>query len=166
MKLGDIKHPIVKRIDPLPARPPPGQVRDITVDVFIALVVAHVNHHPAVVCLLHPGALVLEAPERGALNRRRFRIERVDLHHPAKPVRLVGFEIGVESGMGGVPAQARTGGRDAVSQFQRRSVGKSLLEESVEIFLAAEKSSPGGKPHGAVVQRTEYDAAGRIRARF
>ena len=65
-----------------------------------------VDDDAAVAGLLHPRALVLDAAERGALDRRRLGIERVDLDDPAEAVRLVGLDVDVEPRVGRVPEVA------------------------------------------------------------
>ena len=61
-----------------------------SVDVVEALVVTHVGHDAAVAVDDDVGALVLEAPHGGVLDRRRGRVHGVDLDDPAEPVGLVG----------------------------------------------------------------------------
>ena len=70
------------------------------VDVLEALVVAHVERDPAVRPDRRVRALVLHAPQRGALYRLRLRLVRIDLHHPAEAVRLVRVLRGVEALIG------------------------------------------------------------------
>ena len=108
VELGDVENAVVQGIDPSPARHSPRQVRHIAVDVFVPLVVAHVDDDLAVLRLLDPRPFMLETAERGALDGRRFRIERIDLHHPAEPVGFVGLGIGVEPRVSGVPPKARS----------------------------------------------------------
>ena len=89
VELRDVQDAVVQRVDAVPRRPAPGQFETIPINVFELLVVAHVDDDAAVARLLHPRALVLQAPERRALHRRRGGIERIDLDDPAEPVRLV-----------------------------------------------------------------------------
>ena len=67
------------------------------VDVIEAFIVALINDITAVFIENAGRAFVLEAAHRGALLRRRRRIERIDLDHPAETVGLVRFLGDVEA---------------------------------------------------------------------
>ena len=118
LELRDIENAVVEWIDAPTPRRAPRQVRYVAVDVLVPLVVAHVDDDLAVLGLLDPRALVLETSERGALDRRGLRFERIDLDDPTESIGLVGIGVGVESSVRRVPAKPGTGWRDAVALFQ------------------------------------------------
>ncbi len=81
---GDVEGAVVERVTSPAEGLLPGLVGDEAVDVLEALVVAHVHHDVAVVGLLDPRSFVLQPAQRGALHRRRLRLERVDLGRPSR----------------------------------------------------------------------------------
>lgn len=76
----------------LPVGPTPGRVVVSPVGDR-AHVINFGDSYLAVLRLLHPGALVLHAAQRGALHRDGAGLEWVDLHDPAEPVRLVRLHV-------------------------------------------------------------------------
>ena len=76
---------------------------DELVEVLAVRVVTGVDDDPAAPPLDHGGVLVLDATERRPLDRHRLRVGRVDLDHPAEPVRLLAVGGQVEAPAGGVP---------------------------------------------------------------
>src|SRR5262249_58284143 len=62
---------------------------DEAIDIFVAFVVAHVDHVAAILVHKTGGALVLEAAERSAFLGRGCRIERIDLDYIAEAIGLV-----------------------------------------------------------------------------
>ena len=115
VKLGHIEDPVIERTNSAPARQSPWQVRHVAVDVFVSLVVTRVHDDLAVLRLLDPRPFMLKTTDRCALDGRRFRLERIDLHHPAEAVGFVGFDIGIEPRVSRVPPDARSEGSDAVA---------------------------------------------------
>ena len=77
--------------------PPVG---DELVEVVEALVVSRIGDDAAVAVDDRVGALVLEAPHGGALDRHRERVVGVELDHPAEAVGLVGLLRDDRSGRG------------------------------------------------------------------
>ena len=106
---------------------------------------------------------MLEAAERGALDRRRARIVGIDLDHPAEAVGLVRLLLDVEAVdvLGpGIPG----GLRHAVA-LVGLGIGHLLgiaAEVAVEVLLGRQPGAPRRRAAGAVVQHAENLAAGRI----
>src|SRR4030095_7239458 len=77
---------------------------------------------------------------------------------------LVGVQIGIEPGMGVVPAEATIRRPDAVALFDRASRvrGERPEEESVEVLFTRQVSAPGRESHGAVVERAQNVPASRV----
>ncbi len=149
-----------------------GSGGDELVHVLVALVAAHVDDDPAVRGHHELGVLVLEAAQRGALDRLAARAERVDLDHPAEAIRLVRVGGDVEARVDGVPAvaeavaQAAAGiGADAITALQRRehAAGRiGVAEVAVEILLAGEEGAPRRPAGAAVVEHAQHLAAGGV----
>ena len=98
VEAGDVERAVVHQV--LVGGTVVGVVRprgDELVDIVEALVVAGVEHHAAVLGHRIGATLVLEAAERGALDRRRAGIVGIDLDHPAETVGLVGLLLDVEA---------------------------------------------------------------------
>ena len=106
---------------------------------------------------------VLEAAERGALDRRRGRIVGIDLDDPAEAVGFVRFLLDVEAVdmlRPGVPG--RLG--DAIA-LVGLGIGHLLgiaAEVAVEILFRRQPGAPRRLAAGAVVQHAQHLAAGRI----
>ena len=136
---------------------------DELVDIVEALVVAAVEHHAVVLGDGVGATLVLEAAERGALDRRRAGIVGIDLDDPAEAVGLVRLLLDVEAVdvLGpGIPG----GLRHAVA-LVGLGIGHLLgiaAEVAVEVLLGRQPGAPRRRAAGAVVQHAEHLAAGRI----
>ena len=137
-------------------------LRDELVEVVEALVVAHVGHHVPGGGDNHVGALVLEAAHRGALLRRRRRIERVHLDDPAEAVGLV-FVAGVAGVEARVVEFPLAGGRRAGQPVAPVAGGRAGGDEvAVEVFLAGEDGAPRRGAAGAVAEGPADGAAGGV----
>ncbi len=156
-------------------------VRDELVDVFEPGIVARVaDDRLARLDRGEDHALVREAAERGALDRRRFRIEGVDLDDPAHGVGFVAIVLGgrgadargieadelVGPGSGQVPAIAAAlrVARDAVARVLARQVGLLVAlvgvgEVARPVLLRRQIGVPGGDAVRAVVQRAAAHGA-------
>src|SRR5688500_19343619 len=114
------------------------------------------------------GALAREAPERGALHRRGFRIVGIDLDHPAEAVRLVRLLVQVESldvAAPGIVAAALAADRVTLERAGLGRLGGVAGEIELDVLLGGEDRIPGADAAGAVVERTEDPGARRIGAR-
>ena len=128
---------------------------DKFIDVFKALVVAHIHHHAIVRRQHQHGAFVLDAAQRGALDRGGFGVERVDFHHPAKAVRFVRGDLAVKAEVGLRPFVAGVGGLDAVAlvvSAQFAVVGEVIAP----VFFTGQVGAPRRLAIGAVVQRAQH----------
>ena len=92
--------------------------RNELVDVIVALVIAGIDREGVVRADGKLGVFVLEATERGALDRLALRIKGVDLDHPAKAVRLIAVLVHVETRIGMVPAIAEAIPVEAIAVFE------------------------------------------------
>src|SRR5262245_47245477 len=97
-ELSYVKDAVVQRADPAGARQAPGQIRDVSIDILVALVVTCVDDYLALFGFLNPCAFVFDTAESGPLDRHRLWSEGVDLHNPAEPIRFVSISIGIEPG--------------------------------------------------------------------
>ncbi len=140
----------------------PGAIGYVTIDELAALIVAHIDHDAPVGSLHHLGVFMLETSECGVLDRRRFRIERVDLCHPAVAVRLVGLFGQVEALVEffiGVAAFAA----DTVAHFAFRGLAFGCRAEiAVEVFFAGQIGAPERLAGAAIVHGALRRAAFRI----
>ena len=146
-------------------RPPCiGAVAHEAIEELAPLVVAEIDHHPAVGGERHLRVLVLEAAERGALLRRGRGIQGIDLHHVAGAVGLVGILRDVEALIRHCPAISAIFRLDAVAleACGQRKVGIARREVAVEVLLASEIGAPGRAPVAAVVPGAVRDGAGGI----
>ena len=140
-----------------------GAGGDELVDVIEALVVAEVEHHPAVGGEHVVGGLVLEAAEGGALLRGRGRVGGIDLDDPAEAVGLVRLLGEVEALVEGAPAVGALGQAEAfIVGGLRVAFGQFADEVAVEILLGHHPGAPGGDAAGAVVDGAEDRGAGRV----
>ncbi len=139
----------------------PGPGGDELVEVLEDLVVAHVERDTAVAADRGRRALLLLAAHRGALDRPRVRIVRIDLHDPAEVVGLVGVLRDVEARIDIAPLRQVRARRDAVARLVRRRL-LATLEVGVEVLLAAEVGAPGRPARGAVGERADALAARRV----
>ncbi|MBG9885258.1 hypothetical protein ABE10_01380, partial [Bacillus toyonensis] len=91
-------------------------------------------------------ALMLEAPERGVLARRRGGVGGVDLDDPAESVDLVlvARGAGVEALVHLFPATRGRGVLQAIAAIRRRDALGA--EVAVEVLLPAEDRPPGRRP--------------------
>ncbi len=128
------------------------------------LVVAQIDHDPAVGGERHLRVLVLEAAESGALLGHGRGIQRIDLHHVARAVGLVGMLGNIEPLVRHRPAVAAVLRLDAVTLVAcgQREVGIARREVAVEILLAGQIGAPGRAPVAAVVPGAERGRAGGV----
>ena len=104
---------------------------------------------------MNVAGLVLEAAEGGVLDRRGFRVQRVDLNDPAEAVRLVRLLGAVEAVVEALPLAVGLFVFDAEALegllgFLIFDVASS--EVLVKVLLAGEHGVPRGHATGAVVQ--------------
>ncbi len=137
-----------------------GIAADEAVDIFERRILARIDHRAAAARHRHPGAFMRGAAERGAFDRRRGRVHRIDLDDPAEAVGFVGManriEALVEFGPA-VPALLR----QAPAPLVR--IGRVAgIEIAVEVFLARQVGAPRRLAAGAVVQRAEHSDTCRI----
>ncbi len=133
------------------------------VDIVEPLVVARIDHDAAVFVDKDERALVLGAPERGAFLWSRGRIERIDFHDPAEPVRFVRLLGDVETVVELAPGVPVAGQAVSLEVLRFRVViGELARKIAVEILLAGEPGSPRGDAAGAVVDGAKHAAPGRI----
>ena len=140
-------------------------VRDVLVQVIEALVVAGIDDQAAVLVDDRGGALVLEAAERGALDRDGSRIIGVVLDHPAEAVRLVRLLRHVEALDRLVPGVPPV--RNAVALVglsERPRLGSGAAEIAVEVLLGHQHGAPGCLAAGAVVDRAQHLGPGGVGA--
>jgi hypothetical protein len=106
---------------------------DELVDVVVALVAARVRHGPPVAREAHRGYLVLEPADPRQLERRRRRVERVDLDDVAEPVRLVAVAVDqqVETRVAAVHADDAAERRLHVAALLGSQLGRRRLTEVV-----------------------------------
>src|SRR5829696_2383511 len=152
----------------VPVPPPEGALADELVEVLEALIIAHVDGHPAVLGQRGGRPLVLHAPKRGALARNKVRVVGVDLDHPAEGERLVRLLGQVEAVVVALPLAVRgaLGQGVALVPGPHPRVGDRLQvgEVLVEVLLAGQHRPPGGDPAGAVVQHPLDPATARVLA--
>ena len=142
--------------------------RDEAVDELAALIVAHVNDDMPVRGNDDLGVLMLEAAERGALFRRRVRVERVDLDDIARAVRLVRVLRDVEALVRHGPGVAPVLQADAVALHRVRhgKVGVGGGEIAVEVLLTGEIGAPGRPAVAAIVPGAERRGPGGVGRRL
>src|SRR5690606_1470168 len=119
---------------------------DVLVDVLVLRVVAGIADHAlAFADRREDQPFVGEAAERGVLDRRRGRVERVDLDDPAELVGLVAVVLG---GIG-----AATGGIEALELVvrQRLPAVAAGLAQAVAGVLARLLRILGGEVAGPVL---------------
>jgi hypothetical protein len=180
VELGDVERALVEQVATRRCGSIGGGA-DIFVDVFEARIVTRVaDDGLALDGRGEDDALMGEAAQRGALDRRALGIERVDLDHPAEGVGLVavvarrivrlgrGIEAGEVVGAAGreFPAVARGPAGHAVTGMLARQVRLLVLlvgiaEVAGPILLGRHIGVPGRDAVRAVVQR----AAGRLAGR-
>src|SRR5439155_17104245 len=109
------------------------------IDIFVALVVAHVDNVAAIPVDDAGGAFVLEVAERGSLLWRRARIERIDLDYEAEAIGLVRLLRQVEAVMKLAPGVEIAGHAIAglVTCFGMSGIGPAR-EIAVDVLLAGE----------------------------
>ena len=129
------------------------------INVFKALVIAHIHSQAAVGGNGHFGAFVFEAPQRGVFARCGFGVERVDFHHPAEAVGLVGVFLAVETLVHFAPAVAVFRFADAVAFFQGADVAAGIGENIAPVFFAGEVSAPRCVAVGAVLHGAQHTLA-------
>ena len=127
---------------------------DEFIDELAALIVAHVDHGAAVAGFGKCGIFVFEAAQGGAFDGRGKRVERVDFHHPAVAVELVGVECQVETRVVLVPVDVFAGSHGTVAFL--RSVegllGVRAAKAVREVFLARQVGAPWRFAVGAVLE--------------
>ncbi|MNH75683.1 hypothetical protein D3C73_279350 [compost metagenome] len=141
---------------------------DEFVDELATLVVAHVHHGATVVGLGQCGVFMFEAAQRGAFDRGRLRVERIDLDHPAVTVEFVGVFRHVEARVVRVPVDFAAGDRDAVTLLRRVELllGIAAAETVGEVFFAGQVSAPRRFAVGAVLEGAEDFLAVFVGCRF
>jgi hypothetical protein len=152
-------------VEQLAVRPAAARLHPVAahelVDVFEASVLAGVHDGAAVLRQRHPGAFVRGAADRRALDRHAGRVERVDLHHPAEAVRLVGMLHRVEALVVLGPAVGARLAKAPALLVRVELV--AAVEVEGEVLLAGEVGAPRRLAARAVVQGAEDGAARRIR---
>src|SRR6185503_13601601 len=99
--------------------------------------------------------------ERGALDGRRLRIARIDLHYPAEAVGLVRVRARVEALVELLPAIAAPRGGDPIAAVVGRD-HPAVHELKVPVLLAREIGPPGRPPMRAPAIGAEDQPAGGI----
>ena len=165
VELGDVERAVVEQraVGSAGARVE-GAARNVFVEIVEALVVAAVQHQPAVLVDQAGRTLMLEATERRVLLGHDRRIVGVVLDDPAKAVRLVRLLGEVEALDRPVPGILRLA-RDPVALVVgrlRRTIGQCAAEILVEVLLRHQHRAPGGLASGAVVEGAQHPGAGRI----
>lgn len=90
VELGDVKRAVIEQISiGLGIARVNAIAADEFVEVFETLVVAPVNGDSAIRCQARRRAFMFNATQCGALDRRRSRIERIDLDDPTKAIHFV-----------------------------------------------------------------------------
>ncbi|MND83597.1 hypothetical protein D3C80_754650 [compost metagenome] len=141
---------------------------DEFVDELTAFIVAHVHHGMTVAGFGQCGVFVLEAAQGRAFDRRRFRIERIDLHHPAVTVELVGVLRHVEALVVLVPVDFFAGGHHAVAFLRRVELllGVAAAEAVGEVLFTGQIGAPRRLAVGAVLEGAQDVLAVRIGTGF
>ncbi|MNM62424.1 hypothetical protein D3C81_737540 [compost metagenome] len=131
---------------------------DEFVDELTALIVAHVDHRPAIAGFAKGRVFVLETAQGRALDRGRVRIERIDLHHPAMTVQFVGVLRQVEARVVRVPADFLAVDRGSVAFLPGiKHMGRIAAAEAVgEVLFAGQVGAPRRLAVGAVLERAEH----------
>ncbi len=137
---------------------------DELVDELATLVIAHVHHGAPALGLGERRVLMLEAPERRALDRRGLGIERVDLHHPAVTVHFVGVFRNVEARVVRVPVDLLAGGHDAVALHARVELllRVAATEAIGEVLLTGQVRAPRRLAAGAVLEGPQRVSAALV----
>ena len=137
-----------------------GVARDELVDVFEPGVFARIHHRTLVARQRNPRSFMCGAAERGALDGRGVRVHRVDLDDPAEAVEFVRVFARVEAFIVFRPA-VKTGLANAPALLVR--IGRvAAIEVEREVLFARQVGAPGRDAAGAVVQRAQHGAAGRV----
>ncbi len=141
---------------------------DKFVDELTALVVAHVHHGTPVAGFCQRGVFMLEAAKGSAFDRRGLRVERVDFHHPAMSVELIGVLGHVEARVVRVPVDLFAGGHHAVALLPgvEGLLGVAAAEAVGEVLFARQISAPRRLAVGAVLEGAEDFFAGFVGAGF
>ncbi|MNP34946.1 hypothetical protein D3C76_1282560 [compost metagenome] len=141
---------------------------DEFVDELTALIVAHVDHRPAIAGFAKGRVFVLEAAQGRALDRGRVRVERIDLHHPAMTVQFIGILRQVEARVVRVPADFLAGDRGAVAFLPGiKHMGRIAAAEAVgEVLFAGQVGAPRRLAVGAILECAEDCLALRIGTGF
>ena len=137
---------------------------NVLIDMFAALVVTHVHHQTAIFGHGHRRVLVLEAAQRGVLDGRRGRIQRVNLDDPAVAVEFVGVLRHVEALVIVRPVALRFADLQRVALLFRRGFVISLMSAKVgiEVFFAGQVGAPRRLAVGAVAESAQHLAPARI----
>ena len=128
---------------------------DELVDVLEAGVIAGVAHHGAIGGDVDVAGLVLEATQRGVLDRGGLRVQRVDFYDPAKAVRLVRLLGDVEALIKALPLALGLAvfHAEALQGLLRLLVIQvGVSEVLVKVLFAREHGIPRSDAAGAVIQ--------------
>ncbi|MNY10487.1 hypothetical protein D3C86_1434710 [compost metagenome] len=114
------------------------------------------------------GVFVFEAAQGSAFDRRRLWIERIDFHHPAVTVELVGVLRHVEALVVLVPVDLFAGGHHAVAFLRRVEflLGVAAAEAVGEVLFTGQIGAPRRLAVGAVLEGAQDVLAVRIGTGF
>ena len=161
-------------------------VGDEAVEIVEPLVITHIDDQAAIPVGDAFRALMLEAAQRRALHGRRCRVQRVDFHHPAEAVGLIGLLVDVEAVHMAAPVIAAAHGhavaaivpRLGVSCVTRGACGFKVArrppapvaviqlaaEIEVEVLFRHQVAVVRRDAAGAIVQGTDHPRARRVSA--
>ena len=128
---------------------------DELVDVLEAGVIAGVAHDGAIGCDVDVAGLVLEATQRGVLDRGGLRVQRVDFYDPAKAVRLVRLLGDVEALVKALPLALGLAvfHAEALQGLLRLLVIQlGVGEVLVKVLFARKHGIPRSDAAGAIIQ--------------
>ena len=152
---------------------PVGVLGDEAIDVVELRIIAGVDDDAAVLVDDRLRAFMPEAAERRVLDRRGGGIHGIDLDHPVEAIALVGFLVDVEALVELAPAVPVAGDavalvalllRAAEALGEALAVGGLLVgpEVAVAVLLARQVGAPRRLAAGAIVERAERAAPGRV----
>ena len=143
-------------------------VANILVEKLAALIVPHVDDDASVVSEKNLRTLMFETAERRTLFGRRTRIERIDFHDIAVPIRLVGMFRDIEAFVGCRPPEPSVRMLYAISLEDgvELFVGVAGGMVTVEVLLTGQLRAPRGAPATTIVEGAENTCAGGVRCGF
>ena len=140
-------------------------IRHIAIQKLTTLIIAHIDHDPAIGVHNHFGILMLKAAQSRALFRLRARIIRINLGNIAVAVRFILLLRNVKAWINFPPSIATIFATDTIALLRRilrKTVWICCAKISVKVLFTSQIGAPRGAPIAAIIKSSQHGDTLRV----